>query len=88
MLFLDLDRFKYVNDTRGHSASDEVLGVIAARLRETVRATDTVSRFAGDEFVVVPEYVGTAEEVLELASRIAHGLRSRSTYAAIRSCSP
>ena len=72
--FIDLDGFKVVNDSRGHSVGDAVLKVMADRLRATVRACDTVARFGGDEFVVVAESVKSDQSPLNSAKRIAAAL--------------
>ena len=53
MMMIDLDGFKYVNDTYGHDAGDEVLKVVASRLRSLVRDSDIVARLGGDEFLIV-----------------------------------
>jgi diguanylate cyclase (GGDEF)-like protein/PAS domain S-box-containing protein len=71
VFFLDLDRFKVLNDTHGHAAGDEILQVIADRLREAVRADDTVARFGGDEFVIVCHDVPNEERATTIAHRVA-----------------
>ena len=72
VLFLDLDRFKDINDTLGHSVGDRILKSAAARLLATVKETDTVARLGGDEFTVVLEDVQDLEQVERVASRVVH----------------
>jgi diguanylate cyclase (GGDEF)-like protein len=70
LLFLDLDRFKAINDTWGHEAGDHVLRTIAARIDESLRPFDTVARLGGDEFVVLCEDVEGEDAALEIARRL------------------
>jgi len=70
VLAMDLDNFKVVNDSLGHSGGDELLMLVASRLSEAARATDTVARFGGDEFVVVCEGLVGREAALEVAERL------------------
>ncbi len=70
VLFLDVDRLKLVNDSLGHSAGDQVLITLAARLRETIRPGDTLARFGGDEFVIVCEGLKRMAEAEHLADRL------------------
>ena len=76
VLLLDLDRFKGVNDTMGHPAGDALLKLTAQRLCRTVRETDTVSRFGGDEFAIVQTSVGSRADVERLCSRILDAIKA------------
>jgi diguanylate cyclase (GGDEF)-like protein len=75
LLFLDLDRFKLVNDTLGHAAGDELLAQVGRRLRECVRSQDTLARFGGDEYAVLV-HDATDEAVLRLGERLLEALQS------------
>jgi diguanylate cyclase (GGDEF)-like protein/PAS domain S-box-containing protein len=68
--FLDIDGFKHVNDSRGHAAGDALLRSIAARLSSTLRQSDTVSRFGGDEFVIVLSELERAEDAADVAAKL------------------
>ncbi|HEX8755624.1 MAG TPA: EAL domain-containing protein [Steroidobacteraceae bacterium] len=74
VLFLDLDRFKHINDSRGHETGDKLLKAVAQRIRATTRTDDIVVRMGGDEFIVVLKTVATAEQINETASRITDAL--------------
>ncbi len=75
LLYLDVDCFKTINDSLGHSIGDELLRTVAARLTATVRTSDTVSRLGGDEFVVVVTDFATVREVAVCAEKILQALR-------------
>jgi diguanylate cyclase (GGDEF)-like protein/PAS domain S-box-containing protein len=70
VLFIDLDRFKIINDTLGHEAGDQLLKETASRLKQTLRASDTIARLGGDEFVILAEEVSDLKQVSIVAHRI------------------
>ncbi|NYE60154.1 diguanylate cyclase (GGDEF)-like protein/PAS domain S-box-containing protein [Duganella sp. 1224] len=76
LAYLDIDYFKEINDTLGHGAGDQVLKEFAARLVASVRASDTVARLAGDEFVIVFEQVANAGEAARLAGKIVDAMHA------------
>jgi diguanylate cyclase (GGDEF)-like protein len=75
VLFLDVDRFKVINDSLGHAVGDELLRVLAQRLQSNMRPHDTIARFGGDEFVMLTEDWATNDAPALLAERIAESLR-------------
>ncbi|MES2100405.1 MAG: diguanylate cyclase [Pseudomonadota bacterium] len=75
LLFLDVDHFKAINDSLGHAGGDAVLKEFARRLKQTVRATDTVARLAGDEFVIILDALRGAAEAELVARKILQAVR-------------
>jgi diguanylate cyclase (GGDEF)-like protein len=74
VLLLDLQRFRHVNEVHGHDAGDELLRVVADRLRAGVRTEDTIGRLGGDQFAVIAEDLRTAQDILIIAERLVESL--------------
>jgi diguanylate cyclase (GGDEF)-like protein/PAS domain S-box-containing protein len=74
LLYLDLDRFKAVNDKLGHEAGDQVLKTAAGRIRRVLRESDTVARIGGDEFTVILPRITSREDAAEVAAKIVDAL--------------
>jgi diguanylate cyclase (GGDEF)-like protein len=70
VLFIDLDRFKFVNDTMGHEAGDTVLKTVASRIRDCLRDSDTAARLGGDEFIVLVANLDHAVSAAPVANKI------------------
>lgn len=70
LLFIDLDRFKFINDNHGHDAGDKVLVIIAARLRSAIRDTDEVARYGGDEFVLLLKDTRNSIDINNMVEKI------------------
>jgi diguanylate cyclase (GGDEF)-like protein/PAS domain S-box-containing protein len=70
VMFIDLDHFKSINDVHGHAAGDEMLSIVAERLREAVRGEDLVGRTGGDEFLVICPSIGGPDQAMRLANRL------------------
>jgi diguanylate cyclase (GGDEF)-like protein len=77
VLFVDLDRFKQVNDTHGHAAGDDLLRRVASKLVAALRPTDTVARIGGDEFVVLTPEVDSQLDAVDLGTRLLSELTRR-----------
>ena len=75
VLFLDLDRFKLVNDSLGHAAGDQLLKIVAQQLQSCLRLGDTVARLGGDEFVILLEDIHAAADAIEASHRIHEALK-------------
>ena len=76
LLFLDLDRFKIVNDSLGHLVGDQLLIVVADILRSFVREGDIAARLGGDEFVILLEEIGDVSHAIHVAERVVHSLQA------------
>jgi diguanylate cyclase (GGDEF)-like protein/PAS domain S-box-containing protein len=76
MLFVDLDRFKNINDSLGHGVGDQVLVAVARRLRAAVRGSDTVARYAGDEFTVILRHIVLRDDVLRIAEKLVRAMEA------------
>jgi len=70
VMYLDLDRFKYVNDTLGHAAGDTLLVVVSQRIDECLRSSDTLARIGGDEFTILLPYIKSEADAVRVAERI------------------
>ena len=70
LLFIDLDRFKFINDTYGHDAGDTLLRELGARFRHAVRASDVIARLGGDEFVLLVQEMNHPDQAINVAKKI------------------
>jgi diguanylate cyclase (GGDEF)-like protein len=86
ILFIDLDGFKTVNDTYGHNIGDELLVLLAERLKQCVRQSDTLARFGGDEFVILLTGLHQANEAAFIAEKIIKLLRSPFELSVVTTC--
>lgn len=76
VLFLDLDRFKTINDSLGHGVGDQVLTAVSRRLAASVRASDTVARYAGDEFTLILRHIVQRDDVMRIADKVVRVLEA------------
>lgn len=76
VLFIDLDRFKVINDSLGHLVGDQLLITVARRLKASLRSNDMVARLGGDEFTILLEHIRNADDATLVAERVAHELAS------------
>lgn len=74
LLFIDLDHFKYINDTLGHGTGDKVLKITVSRILKVIRSKDTLSRIGGDEFTIILEDLKTTQNILPICNKISKSL--------------
>lgn len=76
ILFIDLDRFKNVNDNLGHSVGDQLLRLVAERLKKSIRECDTLARLGGDEFIILLNDIDNSDQIIHICKRIFTNLES------------
>ncbi|HVS33148.1 MAG TPA: EAL domain-containing protein [Thermoanaerobaculia bacterium] len=76
VLFLDIDRFKQINDSLGHTVGDRLLRIVSARIRAAMRDEDTVARFGGDEFTILIHIIGKVEDAGKIGAKILDSLKT------------
>jgi diguanylate cyclase (GGDEF)-like protein len=76
VLFLDIDRFKQINDSLGHSVGDRLLRIVSTRIRSAMRDEDTVARFGGDEFTILIHIIGKVEDAGKIGAKILDSLKT------------
>lgn len=76
VMFMDIDKFKAINDTFGHAAGDEVLKIVSQRMKARIRDTDTLARLSGDEFVIVLDGITSNDSAIEVAKALVEALES------------
>src|SRR5690606_32315140 len=81
VLYIDLDRFKNLNESLGHEAADRLLGEMSRRISQTLAEADTIARLSGDEFVVLLEGYGSLSSLAHLGSRLLTRVRKPVTVA-------
>jgi len=84
VLFLDLDRFKQINDSLGHKVGDELLIAVAKRITSSIKEGDTVARFGGDEFVILITEISSAKDIICIIERIANVLSAAYELGALK----
>jgi diguanylate cyclase (GGDEF)-like protein len=74
IMFIDLDGFKQINDSKGHAVGDKLLQNVAMRLKQLMRESDTIGRLGGDEFTILLKGVKSAQNIIKVAEKVLHGL--------------
>ena len=74
LIFIDLDRFKNINDTLGHDAGDVMLQIVAQRLKNTVRSTDAIARIGGDEFIIIVNNINKVDKITNIVRKMLNSL--------------
>jgi len=80
LIFIDLDKFKMVNDTYGHAAGDEMLKQVAKRLKLAVREDDMIARLGGDEFTVLLTKISSPDDALKVANKLIKNIANPFTF--------